>query len=276
MADSLEENNQSSTSTTSLATPPKIIDPWIIPFIKRKDMSSTREEFDEEKDKKGQAYRMGWPNLPPLLCHTITDGVSQHIEDRRHRLNSVRQILRTEGFDAQMDDCYDPNVFFAFRAPRTIQGEDVDSRDYLTLVISLPDMDTYRDRIDNVLYRLRVELRQHESTQSVMIEFIEREALAGGYVDVIKSKEHKDAFDHHYSELKKLLGDASWSTMETYRVSVKHSESTARPTFIICSRNAGDPRWWTETLPKARNWMSTQDVKFDIELFGAPPGGILF
>ncbi|KAH7126767.1 hypothetical protein B0J11DRAFT_579204 [Dendryphion nanum] len=234
-----------------------------IPRNKRKFMSSTEEEFETEQDKKGLSYRVGWPILPPLPCSTSTDGIPQHVPHRQQWLTFVRTILQTQGID-------DAHPFFAFRIPSALVGVDVDKTEWLTLVIPLPDMEVHRHRICNAMYMIRKEFRKMDSiAKGVTIEFLEHGALAGGYRTPITSASQDlvQAFQKYVPELiHNFLTDERWLTIECYHFSTKPLQSTLRPTIGISSPTAGEPKWWATTLPRIRDWLSSREIKFDIEL----------
>ncbi|KAF1951877.1 hypothetical protein CC80DRAFT_188450 [Byssothecium circinans] len=200
---------------------------------RRRYMSRSDEEILGEMDKKGTAYRKGWPSLPPLPVDTIEEGAS--VKDEKHHLNIVKNILDVQ----QMND---QEIFIAFRAPRNADENNL--AHYLTLVCTT-DTISNADRIQTAIVRIRNYLRQHECTEYLIIEIIDHRIIQGLVTYPIHHTE-KSVLDL-WPSISKLvftsLNTQDWLSLQLLHRGIVEDISLCPPTVVITTPSASDDKW---------------------------------
>ncbi|XP_014557163.1 hypothetical protein COCVIDRAFT_97721 [Bipolaris victoriae FI3] len=227
---------------------------------KRRYLSRSDEEIQDEMDKGGLSYRAGWPNLPPLPVDTIFTDAFKLVPDASKRIQDAVDILETQGVSNGVRG-------FAFRVPRDAPDDD-DLSPYLTLLCPI-DMRKSSNIVVHAITRIRSEFKKHEAAQVIQIEFIDYRAL-----DSLRNF----PIHHNDSDIAKkwegvvlpvileLLKEHEWLSLEMLRRGLDDTPKECPPTVVITTPTARDSKWATTIKPAITKAIKKIDRDFEVEI----------
>lgn len=207
---------------------------------KRRWLSRSDEEIEENMDRRNLPYRKGWPQLPPLPVSTITVGARSAVNDAHIIIDKVEVLCNAQNIQASW-------IFFAFRVPEVRQADE----QYLTLVVATDF--SINPMLFSLIIQIRKLLQQEPQHEEIYIEIIDEYVVGGLFSFAIPpSEEHllgiwQPVFDIALEEIRKRK--EQWITIEMLYRGMRNDVAKCPATVVITSPTAAADIWIETILP---------------------------
>ncbi|KZM28701.1 uncharacterized protein EKO05_0009896 [Ascochyta rabiei] len=236
---------------------------------KRKRMlSRSDEEIQNDMDNKKVPYRRGWPDLQSLPLNS-TDLHIENLFSRPQRDDIMARARTIFAVQRLVTDFQE----ITFRLPDNVNADGSTDLSAFVTFLFTADMVKDVDKVDRVIIQIRQSFMQVPAFNDISIECLHLGCLVAPPTyavspnDVTVRSKSEAVVDFVMQQLKKER--CVWLCIEVVRRGLVEDTDRCQPTILITTPTANELRWYTTVLPGIRNFLVKKAPAFQIELLRA-------